>query len=187
MKLFQSFDKIAVDETDFSGLKVKYFDFWNQGNIQVHLVKRRMLLKEAKSKASKFRELPSDFFLLISDLLATGLTVGAFHDISEAEHFSLQLYESQQAVLSQSESATEVLLAEFISQATVNQQSINEALTREGFSSIPLRVPAADVKAFLDSLSAQGRLDKQIRVKERNNIMNALGYRLDKDGWVEIK
>lgn len=181
------YDKIDIDDTDFGGLTEQYQVFWDDSARQTLSYNRKKILIASRGRDSVFRQASSTFFTLMCDVLANGFCLNAFKDLNEASEFFMSLYNATLEVGKQSESASMILLKRFIESATAQQVGLNQELIAAGLPELPLRVPAQDVKAHLDNLSQEGRLEKRVQVRERNQLMAALGYRLDAKSWVQIQ
>lgn len=180
------YEKLDIDDCDFSGLSDLYVSFWDDDARATLAHNRKRLMVASKGKNSPFREGGASFFTLLVDVLANGFTLNAWKSLEECAEFFLELYSACQQVNTQSESASLVLLKRFVDKHVEVQRALNVSLSLAKLPPIPLRVPAQDVKEHLDKLSQEGRLEKRVQVRERNQLMASLGYRLDAKSWVEI-
>ena len=181
------YSKLDIDDCDFTGFSDRYKDYWDDDARELLAHNRKRLIVASKGKGSPFRQAGSAFFTLMVDVLAHGFTLQAWSSLEQCANWFMALHRERTNVDTQSESASLVLLKRFVDSQTETMRQLNIQLIASGAQPLLLRVPASDVKAHLDSLSQEGRLEKRVQVRERNQLMSQLGYRLDAKSWVQIQ
>ena len=174
------FNRLDIDSLNFTGLSVKYRNFWEDFD---RCCKYASIRKKLVNKRSKPDSIKSYQWIISIDILSTGIASGIWDFASGIEHLEaywqwINNYKDQDV------SATFKLLKDFIAIETENITKINNEL---GFDAVPIRIEPKKIKQFLDKCSHDGKLDITPKIQTVLDVMRQLGWRLDKDWWVLIK
>lgn len=168
-------DLIDLGELDWSGCKSAFDTFW----LSKHNANEFARVKRSitKSKSVKF---PSAYFQISKDLIATGVVCGFFSSVTNAVvHFS-EYFEWHQLRIESQATGAEMLMRSFIEQKQKLYEATYERAVASGTQEYldPLRLDPKEIKEFLENKSRDGELDINATPRERNYVMESLGWRL---------
>ncbi|GAA6621575.1 hypothetical protein [Scytonema sp. NUACC26] len=179
-------DRIDLDSFSWKGIENKYFDFWaDEKHYSTYVGWRKILTQRGKKSFKIPSHVTSPKWTITIDLVATGLTVGAWSDMQDAIDFFGNYWRYSDDCVYGQFSATLEHLRQFVDEETEQAKKVNEAIVEAGGRAVPIIINPKKLKDRLAFLQAEGSLDITPKTADITSLMWQMGYKLTTKGWLE--
>jgi hypothetical protein len=179
-------DRLDLDSIHWDGIENEFFKFWSKSDNCKLYAKFRTFLSRRGKKEYK-HSIKSEQWIISIDLIATGLVVGAWDSVPNAISHMQEYWNFINNKVLNNSSATLEHLEAFIEEEVGVMREMNKILEQHGKPTTPLIVNAQKLKNRLDYHKGRGELDVVPSVEQVGKLMNLLGWRITKKGWMETK
>jgi hypothetical protein len=179
----------SLTSVNWNGIETEFFNFWMNKENCLNFPRWRNWLSKNVGKSSSKISLPESVtslrWTISLDICATLMTTANSHDPVAAVQIICRYWERIDKVCGFISPFKEQM--EFFVEQTVGDQlRQNEIAQKAGLPPIhkPMINPN-ELKTFLESCYAEGKLDEFPSVKRYSPLMAELGWKLTRKGWVK--
>jgi hypothetical protein len=179
--------KIDLDSISWDGFSSIYFDFWSsKTNVERYVNTRKMLTRRGKKPFTIPDTLSSNIWAISIDLIATGISVGAWMEPQESIDHLSEFFKLQTEKLAASESSILTFLRWFINREVGSIPEMNRRLKELGEPEVSMKIDPRRLREFLLEKERDCLLDVKVdNITEAHNMF-LLGWKKTDQGWEPI-
>ena len=179
-------DLLSLDTIDWKGVEDKFIEFWLNESNQLSYVTYRANLARKIGKTIKLPPSVDSLKWEISADLCTTLCIADGERPLEYGVERLVAYWERVSQVIDSSQVLKTNLEHLIEMSVGHLRRENEIAKTAGFSATKLVIPPATLKSYLDKKFQAGELPDMPTTKKISPLMAELGWRLSRDGWIEM-
>jgi len=177
--------RIDLDAVDWTGIEHEFFSFWNNEAICKQYARYRTSITR---KGKKDWHLPSvitgEKWTICIDLIATGLSVGAWQTIQEAIDHLAEYFEWIDSISDLFKTNTFYLIQEWLDEKFRIAKENKKVMVKNRIPTPSLSFQTRELKDFLNFKQTEGCVDINLNKKDE---VRELGWRMAGMYWVEIE
>ncbi len=181
-----STDLLEFESISWEGIEDNFYLFWNKPDVcKDYVAYRKLLTKKGKKPFIMPDSITPHNWAISVDLIVTGILAGGWKDIQTAIDFVGEYWKYINENYFNDFTATLAHLRDFIMREAGVQLEINEKRLEMGEKPVMVIVCPKRLKAHLQLLQNEGKLDITPKNKDVNELMWKLGWKLTTLGWVQ--
>ena len=179
-------DRLDLDSVNWAGFEDKFFEIWNKEENFAFYAKQRVSLTRRGKKSLKIPEnISGERWTILIDLICTGLVIGAWPSVQAALNILSEYFAYIDSVSDSFESNLKRLLRDWISEQIGQDLERRAILEAAGIPVPALKIAAKPLKNYLDLAFREGALERFPKAEVLTEFMRSLGWRRDKNYWIE--